>query len=453
MDTLVSQNQQTNVLVNQQTETLASQTQQEALADQSQQAEMQKRLCQIPLWATLVSYIVGFLWVTCLAQPYDWMPQHGMITLFTAVFFLWAEFAFKNIARPSKECWFWMVCALAIAIGIDIPREMIDYKADLIENHPMLDGWNYIALHIIAIYWILCRSGKLTDNKTGSMIVLDGIAGSFLAPISGMSHRIKRIIYGIKEISSAKNIGITILSVVIVLPVLALVIHLLCKADTSFSSLFHNILSSFAFDAETFARLIFGIIVSSYFFSILSNSVVREKPVFSGQNVRDSLETLRFLPTSSSAVIFGIFIATYLFFFGVQGSNQISAFWGEIPGTLTAANFAKSGFSELCVVMGINFGLILASAILSKTPQHPILRTMKQILLSESILLALTAASKLILYIERFGFTTRRLLGIWAILILTCGCILAILAIRKNKSYFDKWIWFSVATFVPLCFF
>ena len=429
-----------------------TQTETKSEATTEQQTDSQHRLCQIPFWATLVSYIIGFLWVTCIAYTYDWMPRHGMITLFTAIFFLWAEFAFKNIPRPSKECWFWMACALAIAIGMDIPRPMIDEMQEVYET-PLMYGWNYIALHCIAIYWILCRSGKLTDNKTGTMIVLDGITGIFLAPISGLPNRIKRIRYGLKEISSAKSIVITIFSVVIVLPVLALVIHLLGKVDESFRTLFHNILSSFAFDEATFARFIFGIIVSSYFFSIMSSSVVREKPVFSGQNVREKLETLRFLPTSSSAIIFGIFISTYLLFFGVQGTSLICALWGEIPGTLTAASFAKSGFFELCAVMGINFGLLLVSSILSKELQHSILRTMKQILLSESILLAITAASKLILYIERFGFTTRRLLGVWVILILTCGCILSILAIRRNKSYFDKWIWFSVATFVPLCFF
>ena len=82
-----------------------------------------------------------------------------------------------------------------------------------------------------------------------------------------------------------------------------------------------------------------------------------------------------------------------------------------------------------------------------------VLRTMTMILLIENILLAITAASKLILYIERFGFTTNRLLGFWAVLVLTCGCILSIIAIYDNKSHFSKWIWFSVATFVPLCYF
>lgn len=105
--------------------------------------------------------------------------------------------------------------------------------------------------------------------------------------------------------------------------------------------------------------------------------------------------------------------------------------------------------------MAINFGLILASSILSKVPFHQsrVLRTMTQILLSASILLAFTAASKLILYIDRFGFTPHRLLSFWAILILTSGCIFTNIAILRNKSYFEKWIWFSVATFVPLCFF
>ncbi|MBQ9395972.1 MAG: DUF4173 domain-containing protein [Proteobacteria bacterium] len=416
-------------------------------------------LCKLPLWATIVSYIVGFLWVTCFVGKYDWMPDHGMITMFTGIFFLWAELALKSIPRPNKECWFWMACAIAIAIGMDIPRGMIEYKADTIEDHPMMEGWDYIALHCIAIYWILCRTGKLIDNKTGSMFILDGITGTIMAPFGGIPNRIKRIIYGIKEQNSTsgnlRSIGITILSIIFVIPVIALVIYLLGKADTTFGALSHNIISSFKFDSDTLARMICGVFVSSYFFSIMSSCVINKLPAFSGQKVRSTLESMRFLPAASSTIIYGIFIAIYLIFFGVQGSSRISALWGEIPGTLTAAEFARSGFFELCTVMAINFGLILAGSIFSKVPMREsrTIRTMAQILLSESILLAMTAASKLALYIDRFGFTTHRLLSFWGILALTCGCILSIVAIARNKSYFDKWIWFTVATFVPLCFF
>ena len=422
------------------------------------QAEIKQRLCKLPLWATIVSYIVGFLWVTCFVGRYDWMPEHGMITMFTGIFFLWAELSLKSIPRPNKECWFWMACAIAIAIGIDIPRPVYDAEMGL-SVPPMMEGWDYIALHCIAIYWILCRTGKLIDNKTGSMFILDGITGTLMAPFSGIPNRIKRIIYGIKDQNNTsgnlRSIGITILSIIFVIPVIALVIYLLGQADSTFGALNHNIISSIKFDSETLARMIFGVFVSSYFFSIMSSCVVKKLPAFSGQKVRSTLESMRFLPAASSTIIYGIFIAIYLLFFGVQGSSRISALWGEVPGTLTASEFARSGFFELCTVMAINFGLILAGAIFSKVPMREsrTIRTMAQILLSESILLAMTAASKLILYIDRFGFTSLRLLSFWGILALTFGCILSILAIAKNKSYFDKWIWFTVATFVPLCFF
>ena len=422
--------------------------------------DAKQRLSLIPLWATIVSYIVGFLWTTCMVAKYDWMPDHGMITLFTVIFFFWAEMAMKSIPRPGKECWFWMACAIAIAIGMDIPHgTYVDGKDDIWPVRPILGSWNYLALHGIAIYWILCRSGRLIDKKTSSMFILDVLTGAVIAPLRGIPNRIRRIVYGFKDPKSSslnlRNITITLVSILLTLPVLAIVIHLLGKADNTFGNLIGSILSSFELDTETLIRFIYGVFVSGFIFSLMSSCVVWEKPIFSGEKIRNDLESLRILPIASGAIIYGIFISVYLLFFGVQGTQLIGAFLAEIPGDLTAAEYARSGFFELCIVTTINFGLIAANSILSKVQmrKNGVLRTMTMMLLIENILLAITAASKLILYIERFGFTTNRLLSFWAVLVLTCGCILSIIAIYDNKSHFSKWIWFSVATFVPLCYF
>ncbi len=422
--------------------------------------DAKQRLNLIPLWATIVSYIVGFLWTTCMVAKYDWMPDHGMITLFTVIFFFWAEMAMKSIPRPGKENWFWMACAIAIAIGMDIPHgTYVDTYGDVWPVSPMMFGWNYLVLHGIAIYWILCRSGRLIDNKTGSMFILDIITGVLIAPLRGIPNRIRRIVYGFKDPQASslnlRNVTITLFSILFALPVLAYVIHLLGRADNTFGNLINDILSGFELDTETLIRFVHGVFVSGVVFSLMSSCVIWEKPVFSGEKIRNTLESFRILPIASGVIIYGIFISVYLLFFGVQGSHLIGAFHAEIPGELTAAEYARSGFFELCIVSAINFGLIAANSVLSKVQMHKsgVLRTMTMILLIENILLAITAASKLILYIERFGFTTNRLLSFWAVLVLTCGCILSIIAIYDNKSHFSKWIWFSVATFVPLCYF
>ncbi len=426
---------------------------------ETQTNDAKQRLCRIPFWATLASYIVGFLWICCIFAQYEWMPDHGMITLFTIIFFAWAELSFKHIPRVGKECWFWMACAIAIAIGMDMPHgTYADGKSDGMPIRPILGSWNYLVLHCTVIYWILCRSGKLIDLKTGTMFVLDAITGAVIAPLRGIPTRIKRIIYGLKDQNTSsinlRNLIITLIALVCILPVLALVIHLLGQADNAFGNLINRILSSYELDSETLGRFVFGIVVSGFIFSLMSSCVVWEKPVFSREIIQKKLESFRILPLSTGAIIYGIFISVYLLFFGVQGSHLLGAFFAEIPGQMTAAEYARSGFFELCLVSAINFGLIAAS-VLSKVPRQKsrVLRTMTTILLVENFLLAITAASKLILYIERFGFTTNRLLSFWAVLVLSCGCILSIIANYDNKSHFDKWIWFSAATFVPLCYF
>ena len=71
--------------------------------------------------------------------------------------------------------------------------------------------------------------------------------------------------------------------------------------------------------------------------------------------------------------------------------------------------------------------------------------------MAESLLLAVTAASKLWLYIDRFGFTPRRLLSSWAVLVLAAGCVLAIASLRRPCRAAQKWIWFAAGSFALLC--
>ncbi len=413
---------------------------------------------KIPFWAALTSYIIGCLWVSGIVGYESWMPYHGRITMFTATFFIWAELTMKSIPRPGKECWFWMACALCIAIGMDLPRSP---QCDLyLDPSPMMSGWNYFALHCIAIYWILCRSGKLIENKTGTMFLLDGLTGCIIAPFRGIPNRIKTIIYSIKEhnAESRKNVAVSIIALAICLPILYKVILLLGEADNVFNDIIKNIRDFSPLHyvyKDFFNKFIPGIFVSAYIFGLLSNCILSDKPIFSAPKIHKSMESFRSIPTMACMVILSSFITVYLLFFKIQGAHLLSAFWGVIPDDLTASEFARHGFFELCTVMSINFGLFFGMSKLCKTPLHENkkLKITTLLLISESILLAITAASKLILYIERFGFTTLRLLSIWGILVLTYGCILTIIGIIKNKTYVDKWIWGSVATFVPLCFF
>ena len=82
---------------------------------------------------------------------------------------------------------------------------------------------------------------------------------------------------------------------------------------------------------------------------------------------------------------------------------------------------------------------------------NKLLRAFALILMAESLLLAVTAGSKLWLYIARFGFTPLRLLSSWAVVVLAAGCVLAVATILRPCRAVQKWIWFAAGSFALLC--
>ena len=75
----------------------------------------------------------------------------------------------------------------------------------------------------------------------------------------------------------------------------------------------------------------------------------------------------------------------------------------------------------------------------------------RSILMSQGLLAVFTAAARLWLYISRFGFTPKRLLGAWAVMVLAVGCVLAMVNIFRPRKVIGKWVLFAAGTFPVLC--
>ena len=146
-----------------------------------------------------------------------------------------------------------------------------------------------------------------------------------------------------------------------------------------------------------------------------------------------------------------MFAGLYVLFFLVQAGNLLAAFRGQIPGTLTAAKYARSGFFQLCLVMGINFLLLELGSLLAVRNRTGVI--LSAVLMVQSLLLAVTAGAKLWLYIHRFGFTPLRLLSAWAVVTLSAGCIFTLLHLAGKAHSFRRWLYFAVLTFTALCFY
>lgn len=157
------------------------------------------------------------------------------------------------------------------------------------------------------------------------------------------------------------------------------------------------------------------------------------------------------MPDMLLSFVIGVFALVYLAFFISQSSYMFSAFAGVLPEEFTASEYAVSGFQELINVVVLNFVLLICVRIFG-SHERRLLRIMSVILMVESMVFATISASKIILYMSRFGYTLSRTLGLWGTVVVFAGAICAIVHLLKNKRTFLPWLWFSAGSYVVMQF-
>ncbi len=408
----------------------------------------EKKTKLLPL---LASYVVGYLWVKCMTSGF--LPgRRWDFPVFTFLFFLWAGWTLNKKCPASRESWFWMGCTVLISLCIGFGR----CRA----SEPLA----FLALHGFAAYWVVCRAGLLTDRITGPMLPLDAVAAGILAPFGNFFLRIKTLSANLRQQLSEghpvkwQSWAVSAAVLIIALPILILAASLLGQADAVFGAVWDKLTGWLKLELSVdFLDFLFYLILSlpvgAYLWGLVGSCQERREAWFSGSRVRFQAEKLRKIPSAAIVVVLCGFVILYLLFFGVQAGHLFGAFYGNVPGSLTAAQYAREGFFQLCAVMSINFGLLAFAARCSQVllRQHGFLKSFSMVLLIQSLLLATTAAARLWLYITRFGFTPKRLLGSWAVIVLAVGCVLAMADILHPRKVIGKWILFAAAAFSLLC--
>lgn len=442
---------------------------------------------RLPAPSMAASYLLGYIYVCSFIFGFVRLPFWGEFLgipvtlwfrlLFAVLFFAWGEYVARckvkvlvnkrgeSGPKTPTEHWFWMACTFLLLLAEVLGRcRAIDFEGRLLYT---------VAVHGSAAYWALCRFGQLTENQTGPFFVWDMLDALVTTPFGGYMLRLRAhgqtlfraaetLRHRMKQKISWKHAGTTVGVVVLSLPAFFFVGSLLSDADTvGFAEFWQGLIDILQFRwpklpdwfGDVAVRFVFSLPVGAYLYGLLGSCARRHSSVLEAEKARAGAERMRMVPPVAAVTVFLLFCGLYIVFFAYQAGHLFGAFFGVVPGTATAAQYAREGFFQLCQVMTINFGLLLAAAKLCTTPlrSHKGLKALSLLLMLQSVLLAVTAASKLWLYIDRFGFTPLRLLSAWAILVLAAGSVLAAASIVRPFRAVQKWIWFSMASFVLLC--
>ena len=233
------------------------------------------------------------------------------------------------------------------------------------------------------------------------------------------------------EKSRKKDIRYIFLGIVMAVPILLIVLPLLSSADEGFQRILQN---SGVYIQEHFlynlARMILALPVAAYLFgSIYGGIHKRNTDNIDKESLRETSRAVRIVPNTAITTAMLIVCAIYLLFIGLQGKYLFSAFAGIRPENFTYAEYARRGFFELCQTAALNLVLLLGANTFSRKGKEgsAVLRWLNVLLSVLTLLLILTAMSKMVLYIAAFGFTIKRVLTmvfmIWMAVVFTLAIV------------------------------
>lgn len=330
-------------------------------------------------------------------------------------------------------------------------------------------------IHVVVIYMVLSGTGHLLSGRSSCLLPLDLANGGCLLPFANIFARVVSIyecfhspdemvevvlpdgstVMGKKADKKPVNVVGILLVLIIIAGFFLAALGNLASMDNHFSDAMLSIEHFFEnISVSASIRKFFpSIPVGAFLFGLFQGSANHDRTMEEKRCglLAKASSKCRFMPDALLSLVLLLFSVMYIMFFVSQASYMFSAFAGVLPESFTASEYAVSGFHELINVVLINFAL-LATVRIFGSHENKKLRSLSVILMGESMMFATISASKIILYMSRFGYTFSRTLGLWGTSVVFVGSVLAIVHLLKEKKTFAPWLWYSAGSYVVMAF-
>ncbi|MBB3114584.1 cytochrome c oxidase subunit IV [Paenibacillus phyllosphaerae] len=239
------------------------------------------------------------------------------------------------------------------------------------------------------------------------------------------------------------------LGLVIASPVLVVVISLLASADSIFQSMLQSIpdLAGGLHAGEFVVRLLAALLIATYAFCYIWGLLFREPAAGSafpstvaGSPTTSGRPSLRLDPITAATLFISVNVV-YLLFAAVQFTYLFGAADGLLPDGEAYAAYARKGFIELVLVAVINLALLLIGLHgvrrEGKTVQL-VIKTTLALIVGCTVVMLVSAYSRLALYEEAYGYTLTRLLVHGFMLFLAVLLVIAIVRVWWSRFSLAK---------------
>ncbi|MCL2493086.1 MAG: DUF4173 domain-containing protein [Clostridiales bacterium] len=272
--------------------------------------------------------------------------------------------------------------------------------------------------------WLSVSCGTGVSGKLSGFVFFDGINQLFVVAFSNFTALFASLRKNSRDRERSKRFMIGLVGVIICLPVLAAVIVLLMRADEGFAELMRHIADALRLENiwHYVWEILLGIPIACYLYGALyGNAHKRHTNEIKKTGLSASIAGAHRIPTVAVNAPLLVFCVIYVLFFIAMGSYLFSAFFGQLPDAYSYAEYARRGFFELCGVAAINLAILafvwwFARRAAGEHPKR--LRFFGGVLSGLTILLVVTAMSKMLLYIGEYGLTRNRVYTFWFMILL-----------------------------------
>ncbi|NLI93443.1 MAG: DUF4173 domain-containing protein [Peptococcaceae bacterium] len=365
----------------------------------------------------LAMLVCGFLYWNLIRLP----GLGAGVTLFAVVFCLSTVIYLKSgevqLTKTSLLCFVVIVLSALVFLLFD---------------NSLIKGLNFIFLTAAAIYWISLSTGRTLEKRISAYILGDFFHQVLVIPFGNFAccfGALKSLIAGNKK---GKSLLAGAVGILVILPVLAAVINLLIKADAAFAGVIADLHVTVSIDI--ILQIILGIPVACYLYGLVyGDRYGRNTGHVTVESVDKMAAACRFAPGVAVYSALTALNLVFIVYFLSQLTYLFSAFNNRLPELMTYAEYARRGFFELCTVAGINLAVITAAHLIVKREKVRVLQAETTALCLFTLMLIITAVSKMVMYINTYGLTQLRVYTTWFMLVLFF--FFAVTAVRQFKRF------------------
>ena len=343
-----------------------------------------------------------------------------------------------NKAR-NRESIFWLITLILLSIL---------WCMRTFESEGAFSPFLLLFLHCNAAYYVLMRMEMTAEGKTGPMVFFDFISAFIITPFSNFLLRITVFVNAFKnrsfKLNKKKHLPV-ISTVIITLILAAFASSLLSNADAGFARLTNgilNLLPSFDFNFADYQfnriiiRFILSIPVGAFLMGLIGGSAIKNEPEFKKENIVNGLESYRHIPKFAVITVLAALSAIYIIFFIFQIQTIIPVIGSDSFTAPEASRLAVKGFYELIKILMLNFSVLgvfffFAPESFAEFKDNRV-KFFATIFAITGICFAILDYFKLYLYVANYGFTSRRLVACWFLLVMFTAAVLMLIRLYKK---------------------